>query len=57
MKNKRRIIMKKTEKGRGAEFYNALALKVLEKGTTTQDEFREFVKATNQELGFIHRDK
>ena len=49
--------MKKTEKGRGAEFYNALALKVLEKGTTTQDEFREFVKATNQELGFIHRDK
>jgi hypothetical protein len=49
--------MKNTEKTRGAEFYNVLALKVLERGTTTQDEFRELIKATDEELGFIYRDK
>ena len=37
--------MKNTEKTRGAEFYNVLALKVLERGTTTQDEFRELIES------------
>ena len=49
--------MKKSEKPRGPEFYSALAMKVLDKGTTTQDEFRELIKATDEELGFYHRDK